>query len=214
MSIDSKCDNKIHANICAAIKSLSMQNKFAFAPAFSAEERHIMAKVSTKDLKELYNKLELARQDKDISDSSDALKLMVNTLKKVENQMSECFNVDSKKISTSVINFLTAGAGYSFHKDITEYYRDGKGVRVTLALKGEGTSFLADQAISSDQLHSLKGGEIEADRVINTPDLHLSVFTIGEINGAIHATPICKGSLGTEDCMRYLVLISSSITVE
>ena len=47
MSIDSKCDNKIHANICAAIKSLSMQNKFAFAPAFSAEERHIMAKVRT-----------------------------------------------------------------------------------------------------------------------------------------------------------------------
>ncbi len=170
MTIDAKYDNKIHANLCAAIKSLSPENKFAFAPFLSAEEHNLMREATIhKDIIKKFNSKftnylndrDNGRIEKDASfdpekqgvcgyksgsacdDAIKTINLMISIVKRLEDQLSECGSFTNIFPSPKFQNNYGSDyhSSYHFHRDTSP----DSHIRLSLALKGKGTVFTNDQ---------------------------------------------------------------------
>ncbi len=220
-NINARSNNNIHDNLCAAIKSLSSENKYAFAPFLSSEEHQFLEEATVirnaKFMQEMVywcdNPREVLKSlatssgperakicdDKNPSVCNEAravASLITRTLNKVTDQMKECYGYDAKlHVEVRVQNYCRVA--HEFHRDPDEGPDDG--IKLSLALAGKSTAFITDQMKFSYE-------DVDVD-VEYTPDLHLAVFTTGfeEQKGAVHSSPQYANS--EEDCSRILLFI-------
>ena len=122
MTIGANFDDKIHANLCAAIKSLSPENKFAFAPFLSAEEHNFMGEAIVHNeysndvlgsitglltgndsqykthLDELAKSFD-SKENSGHDATSATASLIMNLTHKVISQISECLDIPINKLT-------------------------------------------------------------------------------------------------------------------
>ena len=235
MTIGANFDDKIHANLCAAIKSLSPENKFAFAPFLSAEEHNFMGEAIVHNeysndvlgsitglltgndsqykthLDELAKSFD-SKENSGHDATSATASLIMNLTHKVISQISECLDIPINKLTKAYVMVSENDEcmdHYEFHRDVflTE------SVRLTLALKGKNTAFATDQSAITgleDPYVTFPGSSslLHGGSIVSTPDLHLALFTKTEdANGNSGTIHSAPKYEAGEDCSRVLVLI-------